>query len=70
MQVFDLFKQRADRLATVGEHARQLAFAAGVPVSYMEDEFGDRIVREYPDGHRELLPEAGEGPATPIGPRR
>jgi hypothetical protein len=69
MQVFELIRQRADRPAKVGAHARQLAFSVGVQVSYMEDAFDDRIVREYPDGRRELLGKAGEGPVTSIAPR-
>lgn len=67
MVIFEQIERHADALRKIGEVARTRAHAAGGPVSYMEDGYGDDIVREYPDGHRERVGQ--DGVATPIPPR-
>lgn len=69
MILFQRATQNADAIRRVGERALDDARAAGVPVYYMDDAFGDDIIREFPDGHRERIVRGDHGTAIPIGPR-
>ena len=66
MVLFDKVHQNAEALRQVGERALADARKAGVPVYYMDDAFGDDIVREFPDGHRERIAPGKRGAAIPI----
>ena len=47
--------------------------AAGVPISYEDDDYPGEIVREYPDGRREIIDFDEEGReivVRTIAPRR
>lgn len=70
MVLFDKARQNAEALRQVGERALADAKKAGVPVYYMDDAFGNDIIREFPDGHRERLAQGECGAITPIGARR
>jgi predicted Fe-Mo cluster-binding NifX family protein len=70
MVLFDKVRQNAEALRQVGERALADARKAGVPVYYMDDAFGDAIIREFPDGHRERIARGEQGAITPIGTRR
>ena len=66
MVLFDEVRQNADALRQVGETALADAKKAGVPVYYMDDAFGDDIIREFPDGHRERIARGQQGATIPI----
>jgi hypothetical protein len=70
MVLFDKVRQNAEALRHVGERALCDARKAGIPIHYMDAAFGDDIIREFPDGHRERIPRGGEGVVVAIGPRR
>jgi hypothetical protein len=70
MFMLDEFDAQAEAIKQVGPNARAAARAAGVPISYMDPEFGDDIIREYPDGRRERVRNGLQGPVEPIAPRR
>ncbi len=69
MALFDQFPQNADVLQQVGENALADARRAGVPVYYMDDAFGDDIIREFPDGSRERIVRGEDGAVVPIARR-
>lgn len=69
MVLFDKVRQNADALRQVGERALAEARKAGVPVYYMDDAFGDDIIREFPDGHRDRIVRGEHGGNIPIGAR-
>jgi hypothetical protein len=69
MVLFDKARQNAEALRQVGERALADARKAGVPVYYMDDAFGDDIIREFPDGHRERIPRGQHGAIVPISAR-
>ena len=48
-------------LAQDDGHAAQSHLAAGRPVHYCDDCYPDAIVREWPDGRRELVAVDGDG---------
>ena len=70
MVLFDKVRQNAEALRQVGERALCDARKAGIPIHYMDAAFGDDIIREFPDGHRERIPRGGEGVVVAISPRR
>jgi hypothetical protein len=70
MVLFEKVRQNADVLRRVGERALADARRAGVPVYYMEDAFGGDIIREFPDGRRELMAREKDGAAIPIRGRQ
>jgi len=45
----------ARALATMGQRAITQAKRSGAPAYYMERELGDAIVRELPDGTRQIV---------------
>jgi hypothetical protein len=69
VSLIDIILRHPERLLQVGINALADAKAAGTAIYYMDDEHGDAIIREYPDGRRELIGRNG-GAATPIAPRR
>ena len=70
MVIFDKALQNAEALRQVGERALAEAKRAGVPVYYMEDAFGNDIIREFPDGRRERIVRGENGAAVPIAARQ
>lgn len=48
-------------LAQDDEQAAQSHLAAGRPVHYCDDRYPDAIMREWPDGRRELVVVDGDG---------
>ena len=70
MILFDKVRQNAEALRQVGESALADAKKAGVPVYYMDDAFGNDIIREFPDGYRERIVRGEHGAASPIIARR
>jgi hypothetical protein len=70
MFLFDLALQNAEAIRKVGETALADARRAGVPAYYMDDAFGDDIIREFPDGTREIIARGENGAPTPIAARR
>jgi len=69
MSLIDLILQNPEALRRVGETALADARKAGAPVYYMDDAFGDDIIREFPDGHRERISRSEDGAAVPIARR-
>ena len=51
----DLWEDLEQALTQDDEQAAQSHLAAGRPVHYCDDRYPDAIVREWPDGRRELV---------------
>ncbi len=69
MRFFDEIAERADALKQVGPQALLEARQANIPVYYMQPEYGDDIIREYPDGHRERISNSNGGTVLAVPPR-
>jgi hypothetical protein len=69
MVLFDKVRQNGGTLRQVGEDALADARKAGVPVYYMDDTFGNDIIREFPDGHRERIARGAQDPIPILGRR-
>ncbi|NGM18485.1 hypothetical protein G3576_00565 [Roseomonas stagni] len=65
MTLFDLYARKAEAIAKIGEQVRAEARRTGTTISYMEEGYGDDIIREYPDGRRERLLRDGRVQAIP-----
>jgi hypothetical protein len=58
-----------DAMPLVGKLARESARRAGTPIHYMDPDYGDDIIREYPDGRRERMIKGQDGVVVAIPPR-
>jgi hypothetical protein len=56
-------------IGQLGERALIEARRTNTPIHYMEPAYGDWIIREFPDGRRELMPAEGHAETAPIPPR-
>jgi hypothetical protein len=55
MVLFDKAREKKEALETLGLRALESAHRVGSPAYYMDPDYGDQIVREFPDGRRELV---------------
>lgn len=69
MSLIDLILQNPEALRRVGETALEDARKAGAAIYYIDDAFGDDIIREFPDGRRERISRSEDGAAVPIARR-
>jgi hypothetical protein len=71
--VIETLHRNAAAIRRVGQHALDEARKAGVPVYYTDyPTYGNDVIREYPDGHRERLIGSQAGRdcvVVPIPPR-
>ena len=70
MMLFDKIRENAEGLRRMGERAVAQAGRAGVAAYYMDPAFGDDIIRELPDGRREIIRWGQGGAPVPIEPRQ
>jgi hypothetical protein len=63
--------EHAEEIRRAGAEAVKVALAAGVPVYYFDDNLGDGIIKEMPDGRRfHVTIENGEEIVTEATPRK
>ena len=55
MMIIDKWRENELRVREMGKLAREEARKAGVPSYYRDRAFGEGIVREMPDGSRQLI---------------
>jgi hypothetical protein len=69
MLLSEWLRQHPDALRQVGVRALEDAKQAGVPVAYLDPEYGDDIIREFPDGRRERVIRGKHGAVVAIPAR-
>jgi hypothetical protein len=69
MLLSEWLRQHPDALRQVGVRALEDAKKAGVPVAYLDPEYGDDIIREFPDGRRERIIRGEHGAVVAIPAR-
>ena len=71
MVLFERIRENADAIRQVGDRAVEEARKLGVPSHYCDPALGDGIIRELPDGTRQLveLKDGEEVVVETFGPR-
>ena len=70
MRLTEAFNLAADKIANMGFVAIERAKAAGTCAHYSDPAYPGKIIREHPDGSRDVIIDKEHGIYAPIPPRK